>query len=59
MSKKKIKKCSYYAGESWKTKKRQKKDIDKKKKTEAFEKIAKEMGWRQEENYVSDHNSAE
>lgn len=46
MSKKKIKKCSYYAGESWKTKKHQKKDIDKKKEMEAFEKIAKEMGWR-------------
>ena len=44
MSKKKIKKCSYYAGESWKTKKRQKKDIDKKKEMEAFEIIARELG---------------
>lgn len=44
--KKKVKKCSYYSGEQWKTKKRQKKDIDKKKEMEAFEKIAKEMGWR-------------
>lgn len=44
--KKKIKKCSYYSGESWKTKKRQKKDIDKKKEQEAFEIIEKILGWR-------------
>lgn len=45
MSKKKIKKCSYYSGESWKTKKHQKKDIDKKKAYEAFEARMKGLGW--------------
>lgn len=46
MSKKKIKKCSYYSGESWKTKKQKKKEIDKKKEQEAFESMAKSLGWR-------------
>jgi len=46
MSKKKVKKCSYYSGESWKTKKQKKKEIDKKKEMEAFEIIAKQLGWK-------------
>lgn len=41
---KKSKKAPYYSGESWKTKKRQKKDIDKKKEMEAFEVIRKTLG---------------
>ena len=44
MSKKKIKKCSYYSLESWKTKKQQKKDIDKKKEAEAYEALIKAWG---------------
>ena len=45
MSKKKSKPCSYYSGvESWKTKKQQKKIIDKKKKAEAFERMIKYFG---------------
>lgn len=45
MSKKKSKPCSYYSGvESWKTKKRQKKDIDKKKEMEVFEVFRKILG---------------
>ncbi len=41
---KKSKKAPYYSVESWKTKKRQKKDIDKKKEMEAFEVIRKKLG---------------
>ena len=40
----KIKKAPYCSVESWKTKKRQKKDIDKKKEMEAFEVIRKILG---------------
>ena len=45
MSKKKSKPCSYYSGiEPWKTKKQQKKIIDKKKEAELFEKMIKYLG---------------
>ena len=45
MSKKKSKPCSFYSGiEPWKTKKRQKRDIDKKKKAEAFERMIRFLG---------------
>ena len=45
MKKDKIKKCPYYTGiEFWKNKKRQKKDIDKQKESEAFIKIMKMIG---------------
>lgn len=44
MSKKKSKPCSYYSGvEPWKTKKQQK-NIDKKKKAEAFERMIRFLG---------------
>ena len=40
MSKKKIKKCSYLSGvESWKNKRQQKEEIDKRKQAEALDKI--------------------
>ena len=45
MSKKKSQPCSYSSGvEPWKTKKQQKKIIDKKKKAEAFERMIKYLG---------------